>query len=196
MTIIVAIPTKDGVFIGADSQVTRGDSILAATVKIITKQCADHEVLIAATGNHGLSSLARHGLTLPDAPDPADADGCDGWAYAVACALAELAAEAKPPVLDDGHVDGEALLAFDSHLWLLNGQCALRLTEPFAIGSGAPEARGALHVVAHMLPSDAPDAEPGWAIVAAVRAAIDLDPNCGGKIQIARTFSINAEQDR
>src|SRR5207302_1951850 len=102
---------------------------------------------------------------------------------AVACALAQLAADAKPAVLDEGQVDGEALLAFGRHLWLLNGQCAMRITVPFAIGSGAPEARGALHVSTRLVRN----ADPSVHIGHAVLAAIDLDPNCGGEIMIART---------
>lgn len=183
MTVIVAIPTEHGVFIGADSQVTRNDSIIGSVEKIVVKRCGEREVLIATTGNQRLSALARHSLNLPDAPDPADAEICDAWAYAVACALAELAADAKPPVLDDGQVDGEALLAFDRHLWLLNGQCAMRVSQPFAIGSGAPEARGALHALSGVVRN----AEPSFHIASAVMAAIDLDPNCGGEVMIART---------
>lgn len=186
MTVIVAIPTEHGVFVGADSQVTRNSSIVGHVDKIVVKQCGDHQVLIATTGNQRLFSLAQHALALPDAPDPCDAADCDGWAYAVACALAELAVDARPPVLDDGQVDGEALLAFDRHLWLLNGQCAMRIDGAFAIGSGAPEARGALHALRYV----ASNVDPAWSIGTAIHAAIDLDPNCGGKIVITRTDAI------
>lgn len=184
MTVIVAIPMDDRVFIGADSQVTRYDSVLGEVDKIVVKPCGTSKALIATTGNQRLFALACHALGLPEAPDAADSVGCDGWAFAVACALAELAADAKPPVLDDGQVDGEALLAFDRHLWLLNGQCAMRMTGAFAIGSGAPEARGALHAISHLVP----DAEPVLRIASAVTAAIDLDRNCGGKIVVVSTL--------
>lgn len=184
MTVIVAIPAGEGVFIGADSRCTRGDSILADVDKIAFKQCGTLQALIATTGNQRLFALACHALKLPDPPDLTDPASCDGWAFAVACALAELAADARPPVLDEGQVDGEALLAIGDHLWLLNGQCAMRIEAPFAIGSGAPEARGALHAVSHLVPG----ADPALRIATAVDAAIDLDRNCGGKIIICSTL--------
>jgi hypothetical protein len=194
VTVIAAIPTPGGVFMAADSQLTRDHSIMGSVEKIIMKTAGGSEVLIAVTGNQRLASMARHSLQLSDAPDPMDAAGCDGWAYAVACALAELAVEAKPPVLDeDKAVDGEALLAFDRHLWLLNGQSAIRMGSACAIGCGAPEARGALHVAMHHV---LPKPEPGWALAVAVQAAIDLDPSCGGEITLARTHSTTVQDQQ
>lgn len=194
MTVIAAVPTHEGVFMAADSQLTRGESIMGSVPKIIVKTAGGSDVLIAVTGNHRLSALARHGLNLPDRPDAADENSCDSWAHAIACALADLAFEAKPPVLDEhGSVDGEALLAFDRHLWLLNGQAAVRMAGPFAIGSGAPEARGAMHAVGV---GTERYVDPAWALAVALRAAIDLDPNCGGQVMIFKTQASRSGQDQ
>lgn len=191
MTVIAAIPTDDGVFMAADSQLTRGDSIICQTRKIIDKRAGTSDALIAVSGHAGLASLAQHALRLPDAPPVFDAVDCDAWAHAVAQALAELATEAKPPLLHEGRVDGEALLAIGPRLWLLNGASAVRMSEPFAIGSGAPEARGALAALAEL----GSHYDPTWRLQVAVRAAIGLDPNCGGEITSARTISIMPDQD-
>jgi len=170
--------------------VVRNDSVICDTAKIIVKDMEDDHVLIATSGVHSLLGLARHALNLPQLPDPNDAEDCDRWAHAVACALAELAVDAKPPLVDDGRVDGEALLAFDRHLWLLNGPAAIRLYSAFAIGSGAPEARGALHALGRF-----GHQQPQMDVVAAVKAAIDLDPNCGGAVMVAHTLT-TTDQDQ
>lgn len=193
MTIIAAVPTHDGVFMASDSQLTRGDSIVAQVAKVVNKQAGNREVLLGVAGNYRLFSLACHALQLSDAPNPHDEPSCDSWAHAVAVALAELAAEAKPPVLDDGQVDGEALLAFDRHLWLLNGQSAIRMDKPCAIGSGAAEARGALHAVGA---GTERHVDPAWALAVAAQAAIDLDPNCGGPLVLVKTQADRAGQDQ
>jgi ATP-dependent protease HslVU (ClpYQ) peptidase subunit len=193
VTVIAAVPSPDGVFIATDSQLTRGANIVAQVAKVVTKTAGDAEVLIAVAGSYRLFSLACHALQLSDAPNPDDERSCDSWAHAVAVALAELAAEAKPPVLDDGQVDGEALLAFDRHLWLLNGQSAIRMDKPCAIGSGSPEARGALHAVGA---GTERHVDPAWALAVAVQAAIDLDPNCGGQVVLVKTQADRSGQDQ
>jgi hypothetical protein len=85
-------------------------------------------------------------------------------------------------------VDGEALLACGTRLWLLDGQSATRIRGSYVIGSGAPEARGALYVINrfHREFSD-----PATALVVAVEAACDLDIACGDEIQLHVT-TINA----
>jgi ATP-dependent protease HslVU (ClpYQ) peptidase subunit len=191
VTVIVAIPTDNGVIMAADSRLARRGSLIGSGRKIHRTWVGpenEQYALLAVAGSNSLAELAKHDLyvrTLNKQPTPEDADA---WAHGIAVVMARLATDAKPPLLvDGGYVDGEALLAYGAHLWLLCGQGAVRLTEPFAIGSGAPEARGALHVISRF--SELKD--PVSAAAVAVQAAIALDNMCGGEIQI-ETTTINA----
>jgi hypothetical protein len=190
VTVIAAIATGDRVLMAADSRISQRTTRIGSTEKIIRKTTPDGgEFLLAVAGRLSLLSIARHSLNVEAIPDQGSDEECDAWAYAVACALAELAVEAKPPVLDEnGSVDGEALLACGSRLWLLDGQSATRIQGSYAIGSGAPEARGALYVINRF---NGTYSDPASALAVAVGAACDLDLACGGPVQLYAT-PINA----
>ena len=190
MTVIAAIATVDRVLMAADSRISQRTTRIGNTEKIIRKTTPNGgEYLLAVAGRLSLLSIARHSLTIEDIPDQRSDEDCDAWAYAVACALAELAVDAKPPVLDEhGSVDGEALLACGSRLWLLDGQSVTRIRDSYAIGSGAPEARGALYVISRF---HGEYSDPASALAVAVGAACDLDLACGDAVQIHVT-TINA----
>jgi len=189
VTVIVAIATADRVLMAADSRISQRTTRIGVTEKIIRKTTADGgEYLLAVAGRLSLLSIARHSLTVAAIPDQSSDEDCDAWAYAVACALAELAVEAKPPVLDEnGTVDGEALLACGARLWLLDGQSATRIHDSYAIGSGAPEARGALYAINRF----GNTYDPAWALAVAIAAACDLDLACGDAVNLHAT-TINA----
>lgn len=191
MTVIAAIPIDGHVLMAADTLVCRRDSRITTTHKIsklLVGPKYERHALLGIAGSTALAHLAHHWFVTesntPDLKDPDDETAADAWAHRIAVRLCKLATTAQPPLtVDDGEVDGEALLALGPWLWLLSGQAAVS-TGPAAIGSGAAEARGALFAadelgLARNYPHDA--------LRVAVRAAIALDSNCGGEIDLEDT---------
>jgi hypothetical protein len=190
VTVIAAIPIDGRVLMAADTLLCRRGSRITTTHKISTLLVGpkyEQHALLAIAGSTALAQLAHHWFITeshtPDLKDPDEAKA-DEWAHRIAVRLCKLATTAEPPLtVDDGEVDGEALLALGPWLWLLSGQAAVP-TGPTAIGSGAAEARGALYAadelgLARNYPHDA--------LRLAVRTAIALDSNCGGEIDIEDT---------
>lgn len=192
MTVIAAIPRDDHVIMASDTALMRRDTYIADVDKISVMTVGpDHEqpALLGISGSRALADLARRDLderaNLPHLTEWQDPDKADRWALTIAAELVRIAVKAEQPLLvDDTEADAEALLAFGPHLWLLSGHAAVRLAEPFAIGSGADAARGALYVAEELgLATN----YPHDALRLAVCAAIKLDAHCGGEIRIKDT---------
>lgn len=195
MTVIAAIPTGDRVLMAADTQLSRRSALVGHTHKISTLLVGpkyERHALLAIAGSTALARLAHHRLytnaETPDLAYPDHEDKAGEWAQRVAIRLCKLAATAEPPLLVDEGDDCEALLAIGPWLWLLSGQAAVRITTPFAIGSGEAEARGALYAAEEL---GLVGNYPHDALRLAVRAAIALDSNCGGEIDIEDTRPID-----
>jgi ATP-dependent protease HslVU (ClpYQ) peptidase subunit len=195
MTVIAAIPTNDGVIMAADTLLMRRESVIGTTRKIsrlLVGPKYEHVALLGLSGSHALAEVAHHrfheNAELPDCAYPDDTAKADYWAHRVAVKLATLAHTAEPPLtVDDGEMDGEALLALGPRLWLLSGQSAVPISAPFAIGSGADVARGSLHAAAEL---GLVGNYPYDALRLAVRAAMELNAYCGGEIQIEPSAAI------
>lgn len=196
MTVIAAIPTADGVLVAADSVLMRRETVIGTVRKIhrlLVGPKYDRNALLAVSGSNALSELAYSRLhenaEMLDCAYPDDPAQTDHWAHQVAIKLAKIAHTAEPPLtVDDGEMDGEALLAFGSRLWLLSGQSAVPITAPFAIGSGADVARGSLYASAEL---GLVGTYPHDALRLAVRAAMELNAYCGGEIQIFTTGTVD-----
>lgn len=194
MTAIAAIPLGDHVIMAADTRLCRRSALIGTTHKIsrlLVGPKYERHALLAVSGSHALAKMAYHwfhtAAKTPDLPTPDDEAKAEAWASRIALTLCKLATEAQPPlVVDDGEIDGEALLALGPRLWLLSGQAAVPIAAPFAIGSGGCEARGALYAASEL---GLVKNYPHDALRLAIRAAIALDTNCGGEIDIEDTRS-------
>jgi ATP-dependent protease HslVU (ClpYQ) peptidase subunit len=174
MTCIAALVRDGQVWVAADTiAVTGDDRVWHGRTKIVRKAIGrTDEALMAACGDGVLTDLIRYDLQLPAPPDPGDDNDCNAWARATAAALTELAVDCKPPVLDDGHLNGAALLGHAGRLWYISQNSAHPVRRFTAIGSGGDAALGVLDVLTEQ------DADPEYAVQRAVIAACRYDVNC------------------
>lgn len=165
MTIIAAaFRSPDDYAIGADSLATTpGGGKSTGVVKVVRRG----RVLVGAAGAW---AQAQRLIRILD--EPASMEDLVESVAAARTALIAFVAPPGPGALADTLVDlltvgPWGIVEFDSTGgWL-------RHSHWWAIGSGAPEGRGAMHAVPHASASDQVDR--------AVRAAIALDTGCGGE---------------
>lgn len=182
MTVIAAIATSDRVVVGCDTRTSYGSTgIMTVGAKVNTLQApnGDH-VLIAASGDAALRTVAVRGLGVGATPDPGDVAAADEWAAALAEAITDGAAEANPPVLRPagdhgaGSLDGTLLLAWRHHLWWIFAHTAVRPHPAvMALGTGAEVALGSLHTSTKF------GLDPFDAVALAVRLACRHASDCG-----------------
>lgn len=180
MTVIAAFATDDHVVMGCDTRYDySGTGLYAQHGKIGTLTASDGgEVLIAASGNGSLLSVVLRDLKIDGIPNPSDPADADRWADAIAVAITDLIADAKPSVLSTnegvGHIDGTFVVAWRQYIWWIYTHTAVRVQGPvLAIGSGAEVALGSLNT------SIALGAKPEDAVDMAVRLACQYASGCG-----------------
>jgi ATP-dependent protease HslVU (ClpYQ) peptidase subunit len=187
VTAIAALIEGDQVWVGADSATYDGQNVLRyhpVKVAQVVFGNKGERLLIATTGSASLAQVAQHRLKVDAAPDPADTDDCNEWAFNVAAALAEAARDAHIVNKDSGGMDGAALLAWRHHLWHVTDHCALPVGAPspyVTVGSGAEIALGALDVLADQ------DLPPAEKVVRAILAACRWEGGCVPPVHIAVT---------
>lgn len=147
--------------------------IIDGARKIRRLQVGEHgEALLAVSGDGGLADLAEFNLNLTKAPSTdEDSDEDREFAFEVACSLSELAKDAG--LVDDGRLDGNALLGWNGKIWTLTHAQAIPAPDGrAAVGSGEGPAMGALDVLLDIV-----GAEPAQAVMEAVKVAIHRDRN-------------------
>lgn len=182
VTVIAAIATDNRVILGCDTRTSYGSTgIMTVGAKIDTLQAPNGDrVLIAASGDAALRTVAVRNLGFGATPDPSDAAAADEWAAALAEAFTDGAASVTPPVLRPagdhgaGSLDGTLLLAWQNHLWWIFAHTAVRPHPAImAIGSGTEVALGSLHT------STKVGLDPVEAVALAVRLACRHADGCG-----------------
>jgi ATP-dependent protease HslVU (ClpYQ) peptidase subunit len=188
VTVIAAISTADRVIMGCDTRTSYGTTgIMTAGAKIDTLRASNGDkVLIAASGDASLGTVAIRGLSIGAPPDPLSGTSADEWAATLAEAITDGAAAVTPPVLRPsgdhgaGSLDGTLLLAWRQHLWWIFAHTAVR---PFpgimAIGSGTEVALGSLHTAAKFGFDPTFGIDPVEAVDLAVRLACRHVEGCG-----------------
>ncbi|MGS2805346.1 hypothetical protein [Nocardia sp. MW-W600-9] len=182
MTVIAAIATDDRVILGCDTRTSYGSTgIMTVGAKIDTLYAPNGDrVLIAASGDAALRTVAVRGLSVGGTPHPNNDAGADRWANTMAEAITDGAAAVTPPVLRPagdhgaGSLDGSLLLAWRHHLWWIFAHTAVRPHPAImAIGSGTEVALGSLHT------STKVGVDPVEAVALAVRLACRHADGCG-----------------
>ncbi|WP_047892560.1 hypothetical protein [Micromonospora sp. RV43] len=176
MTTVVAAAVDGTVYMAADTMINVYDRpIPGGARKIVRLPAGDGEVLIGVTGSGGLIGVVESLLKIDGEPGP-DEDP-QQWAFTVAKAVTELAAEAG--LYEDGRMDGSLLLGWKGRLWTLVHACAVPHHDGrTALGSGEGPAIGALDA---LLDRDVP---PETAVVDAVHIGCKRDRFSGLPIQV------------
>lgn len=150
MTVVAAIAQAGRVVMAADTAaMTNSGQVVYGRRKIERHRTEDgHEMLLAFAGGAALPTLVSRHLKVDAVPgEGADDAALTAWAEAIAEAVADIATDAKPPLLDkDGMVDGGGMLAYRGRIWTLNQQAAtLTPLGYWAIGSGSDLALGFMY---------------------------------------------------
>lgn len=178
MTTVIAAAADGVVYMAADTLTNVYDRPIVGSIhKIIRVPFTDGsgEALVAFAGNGALPGAIGAGLKIKRGPkggkDP------QPWAYAVACAITQLAVEAG--LVESGCLDGIALLGWGGHVWtVFHGGALLHPDGRAAIGSGEGPAIGALDALLSVGES------PADAVVRAVEIAVDRDKHSGLPLQL------------
>jgi len=145
MTAIVGIAEKGKVWIGGDSQGTRGGTKVRLAEGKVT---FNGEFLIGTCGTHRLANLARHIFVPPPLVAAADLDGY--MAREFSDAWRECVRSSGQLNVENGYesCDGNMLVGVRGRLYELDSSFgAVRSLDCYAaIGSGDNIALGALHV--------------------------------------------------
>lgn len=176
MTVIAAIATRTHTIIGSDVATDYSSTLITrAKSKIIEVKARNGErILFGGAGNAALTPYVTRHLKLDGTPDPTNSnEDCDTWAEAVAESITALAAEATPPLTNDGSLDGCLLMAWRQHLWYVFAHHAIRPLDGIAaVGSGCEAARGSMvTAISHGV-----DAET--AVRDAIKWACVIDTGC------------------
>lgn len=148
MTVVAAAidPDTQAVWMAADAGgYSDGGTRSDGSGKVMRLNTADgRPLLLGFAGLAAVKHLVRRRLKVEAAP--AANQPLDDWADRLAEQIAELAVDAKPPLLgQDGFVDASGLLAFRGQIWEVNQQEAAPVSSGYtAIGSGAQVALGYL----------------------------------------------------
>jgi len=147
MTVVAAIARNGHVVMAADRQTSYQQQAVYGAKKIRRLTAGSGEVLIAASGNGALPNVVARHCKLDHAPDAgATLSELQEWADVVAEAATEVLANAQPPLLEQGSIDGTLLLAARGHLfYLFTHQAAHAADGVAALGSGSEVALGAMH---------------------------------------------------
>lgn len=186
MTVVVAARTKDGVALAADSMTTHG---WERVHKDAPKLWTSAGYALGAAGDVRTIQVLRHHVTWPKyRPDEDD----DIEAFIVKQVIPAIwtATDAQScTVTRDGtkHIEASLVFAWGTHLAELcrNGAVLIHTAGRCAIGSGGPEALGAL--------GDGPT----WTIkqvAAAARKASELNVYCGPPIVTMTTTDLTPQE--
>lgn len=184
MTVIAAYATKDRVIMGCDTATDHaGTSLYSARGKIgVTLSTGTGDrILIGVAGNSAIGPTLDRCLEIEATPGPdCTLDSADLWANHVAQQITQILADANPPLISTQNgsadtFDGNLLLAWNRHVWLVCAHAAIRPENGIAaIGSGRDLALGSLHTT---------DAyarfTPEYAVHRAVSVACTYDSGCG-----------------
>lgn len=185
MTTVCAVARAGRVVMGADSLAVTGNEKCLGLTKLIELRAVDvsanpgnPSVLLGVSGRAALIDAIRDHLVIDALPAPGDE--VRPWVVAIACAIADLAAQFR--LLDsDGGPDGNVLLGWAGEVWLICTSGAIRMASDIgAIGSGADYASGALYAIDSWprMMGEAEQVED--AVRAAVTIASYLDVYSGG----------------
>jgi ATP-dependent protease HslVU (ClpYQ) peptidase subunit len=173
MTTIAAAAQDGAVYMAADTMTNVYDRPIYGARKIRRLTIGDDEALIAFAGSGAMIGVVG-GLVID--PEQIDEDDDHVTAQALAVAVSELAVERG--IVEDGKMDGTALLGYRGRLWTLTHMQSIAHDEPHlaALGSGEGPAMGAMTALIGRC------YEPGQAVIDAVRIAIRLDRYSGGEV--------------
>ncbi|MGW4325437.1 hypothetical protein ACWEKR_06050 [Nocardia sp. NPDC004573] len=181
MTVIAAVALSDRVIMGCDTATDYGGTFVYSTRGKIGVLSANNgeRVLIGAAGNAAAGRMLDRHLTIEATPaDPADTAEADRWAGALAEAITEILADAKPPLIAahtdnaDG-LDADLLVAWRQHMWLVFAHTAIRPHNgKIAIGSGRDLALGSL------ITAGRSGRHPEEAVLNAIELACIFDRGC------------------
>lgn len=168
MTTIVAIRSPDGLVMASDRRVSIGPSHYRTPGKL-------HEAPGVCVGIAGRAVYHRWVTTHPPPSTPAE---LGDWVDELRAWVSERASDEDK----DPDIDGELLVGFASgEIWVCGPDgSVVQVDEGFyAIGSGGPEARGALWALA-----SAGDVTPERAAHLAIGAAAASDHGTGDGVQL------------
>lgn len=175
MTVIAAITTQTHTIIGSDIATDYSSTLISRAKSKIIKVTADNGelILFGGAGNAALTPYVTRHLQIEDTPDRNSTKDADAWAETIAESITTLAAEATPPLINDGSLDGCLLMAWRQHLWYVFAHHAIRPHDGIAaVGSGCEAARGSMNTAI----SHGVDAET--AVRDAIRWACVIDTGC------------------
>ena len=181
MTTVLACARDGRVVMAADSMCNIYDRpVYSGADKIIRIRTGDeHEVLLGCSGASGIPAALRAHLTIVAVPK--ENEDADAWAYGVAEQVTRIASDVK--LVDDGNLDGCAILGWGGRVWTIaHGVAVFHTDGVAAIGSGEGPAIGALDAflrhAGHTLDGLTRQ------VTDAVRIAIERDKHSGGNIQL------------
>jgi len=183
VTVVVGLVEHGRVWMASDSFAFDGHQVLRPNPHKVRRLPIDagQAVIFGTCGAVSLAQTALYRLKIDAAPDPADDDDCDEWAYNIAAALAGLARDTNTTT-DKDAMDGAALFAWRHRLWHVTDHCALPVAGFTAIGSGCEVALGALDVL-----HDLSDQDPESKVRRAVEAACRWEGGCGLPVAVVTT---------
>lgn len=141
MTVIAAVAREGRVWMAADTASHAGTTRYAAPPKI---RHHPNGVLVAAAGQTAILAALRDPELIPDC----DTDDLDEWAQCTAERITAALLAVEPPLVDDGSINGEILLARAGRLWYIDANLATPARDGVAVlGSGSDIAYGAVQAL-------------------------------------------------
>jgi ATP-dependent protease HslVU (ClpYQ) peptidase subunit len=147
VTVVAAIARDGRIIMAADRQTNYQQQAIFGAKKIRRHTAGSGEVLIAASGAGAISNMVARHCKLDHAPDAtATLAELQEWADVVAEAVTEVLANAQPPLIESGGINGALLLGVHGQLfYLFTHQAAHAADGVAALGSGSEVALGAMH---------------------------------------------------